>query len=111
MKFSRRRTLLINRSIFPCLIQKWPELRPVSSGIARIGATTLQNKKRYGAGQGGIKSGAARRKLTHDRDKAIVQAVSAGRSLRNVAGEFGLSLKAVLAYCQPSGGCFHELHR
>ena len=43
----------------------------------------------------GIKSGAARRKLTHERDKAITQAVSEGRTLRDVAGEYGLSLKAV----------------
>ena len=43
----------------------------------------------------GIKSGAARRKLTADRDKTIVQAVSEGRSLRDVAGEYGLSAEGV----------------
>ena len=43
----------------------------------------------------GIKSGEARLKLTADRDKTIVQAVSEGRSLRDVAGEYGLSHVAV----------------
>ena len=43
----------------------------------------------------GIKSGAARRKLTHERDKAIIQAVSEGRTLRDVGREFGLSGRAV----------------
>ena len=43
----------------------------------------------------GIKSGAARRALTHDRDKAIVQAVSEGRTMRDVGREFGLSSRAI----------------
>ena len=43
----------------------------------------------------GIKSGAARRKLTHERDKAITQAVSEGRSLRDVGCEFGLAVSSI----------------
>ena len=43
----------------------------------------------------GIKSGAARRKLTHDRDKAIIQAVSEGRTLRDVGREYGLAVGAI----------------
>ena len=43
----------------------------------------------------GIKSGAARRKLTEDRDRAIVQAVEGGRSLRDVGREYGLSAEGV----------------
>ena len=43
----------------------------------------------------GIKSGASRRKLTADRDRAIVQAVESGRSLRDVGREFGLTGAAV----------------
>ena len=43
----------------------------------------------------GIKSGAARRKLTHDRDTAIIQAIESGRSLRDVGMEYGLSGRAI----------------
>ena len=39
----------------------------------------------------GVRAGAARRKRTADRDAAIVEAVEAGRSYRNVAREFGLT--------------------
>ena len=43
----------------------------------------------------GIKSGAARRKLTEARDKAIIQAVSEGRTMRDVGTEHGLTGAAV----------------
>ena len=44
----------------------------------------------------GIRSGASRRKLTAEfRDRAIVQAVNEGRSLRGVGREYGLDHKAV----------------
>ena len=44
----------------------------------------------------GIKSGAARRKLTEARDKAIIQAVSEdGRTMRDVGAEYGLAVGAV----------------
>ena len=43
----------------------------------------------------GIKSGAARRKLTEVRDKAIIQAVSQGRTMRDVGTEHGLTGAAV----------------
>ena len=68
---------------------------------------TPKQKTLWGRARG-IKSGAARRKLTHDRDKAIVQAVSEGRSLRNVAREFELDHKAVHWIVKRVG---NELHR
>ena len=43
----------------------------------------------------GIRSGKARRKRNEDRDRAIIQAVDKGRSLRDVGREFGLSLNGV----------------
>ena len=43
----------------------------------------------------GIKSGASRRKLTHDRDKAIIQSVDSGRPLRDVGMEHGLSRRTI----------------
>ena len=43
----------------------------------------------------GIRSGASRRKGTEDRDKAIIQAVSEGRTMRDVGMEYGLSLSTV----------------
>ena len=42
-----------------------------------------------------VRSGASRRELTHDRDKAIIQAVSEGRTLRDVGLEYGLSKDGV----------------
>ena len=57
----------------------------------------------------GIKSGAARRKLTEDRDKAIIQAVSEGRSLRDVGREYGLSYYAVWNIVNRQ--VFNGLHR
>ena len=53
-----------------------------------------EQKKLWGR-ERGIKSGAVRRALTHNRDKAIIQAVSEGRTLRDVGCEFGLSGRAV----------------
>ena len=56
----------------------------------------------------GIKSGASRRKGTEDRDKAIVQAIESGRSLRDVAREFGLAVSTVWeigARSKSGGGC------
>ena len=58
-------------------------------------STSPRHSGPYGEGRGEIKSGAARRKLTEDRDKAILQAVSEGRSLRDVGREYGLSYYAV----------------
>lgn len=52
----------------------------------------------------GIKSGASRRKLTHDRDKAIVQSIESGRSLRDVAGEYGIDHKSVSWIVNRGGG-------
>ena len=57
----------------------------------------------------GIRSGAARRKLTEDRDKAIIQAVSEGRSLRDVGREYGLSYYAVWNIVNRQ--VFNGLHR
>ena len=58
--------------------------------IAKSSYYTPEQKTRWGRLRG-IKSGAARRKLTVDRDRAIIQAVAGGRSLRDVAREFGLT--------------------
>ena len=43
----------------------------------------------------GVASGVSRRMQTEARDRAIIQGVNEGRSLRVVGREFGLSLKAV----------------
>ena len=55
---------------------------------------TQEQRSLWGKARG-IKSGKARRKLTHERDKAIIQAVESGRSLRDVGREFGLSKDGV----------------
>ena len=55
---------------------------------------TAEQKTLWGR-ERGVKSGASRRKLTADRDRAIVQAVESGRSLRDVGGEYGIDHKAV----------------
>lgn len=49
----------------------------------------------------GVRSGAARRKLTADRDAAITEAVRSGRSMRNVAREF----------CMTAGNVHLIVHR
>ena len=43
----------------------------------------------------GTWSGESRRRKTHERDRTMIQAVESGRSLRDVAREFGLSYYAV----------------
>ena len=43
----------------------------------------------------GIRSGKSRRKRNEDRDRAIIQAVDKGRSLRDVGREFGLTAEGV----------------
>ena len=55
---------------------------------------TAEQKTLWGRARG-IKSGAARRKLTEVRDKAIIQAVSQGRTMRDVGTEHGLTGAAV----------------
>ena len=59
------------------------------------GAYFTQEQRSLWGSMRGIKSGAARRKLTHERDKAIIQAVSDGRSLRAVGREYGLTVGGV----------------
>ena len=49
--------------------------------------------------RGGLASGVSRRRSTHARDRAIVQAVEHGRSLRNVADEYGLTAEGVRWIC------------
>ena len=44
----------------------------------------------------GLKSGRVRRAATHKRDRAIVEAVEAGQSMRSVAEEYGLSPSTVM---------------
>ena len=48
----------------------------------------------------GIRSGASRRKRTEDRDRAIVQAIEEGESMRSVARRFVLSRMQVWRICQ-----------
>ena len=48
-----------------------------------------------GKGERQARGVAKRRERNQDRDRAIIQAVSEGRSLRNVGREFGLSYGAV----------------
>ena len=55
---------------------------------------TQEQRSLWGKARG-IKSGEARRKLTHERDKAIIQAVSEGRSLRDVGREYRLAVGAI----------------
>ena len=55
---------------------------------------TAEQKALWGR-ERGIRSGAARRKGMAIRDRAIVQAVTSGRSLRDVGREFGLTVGAV----------------
>ena len=43
----------------------------------------------------GIRSGSSRRTRTEDRDRAIVQAIESGRSLRGVGREYGLSVYGI----------------
>ena len=62
--------------------------------IAKGSYYTTEQKTLWGR-ELGIKSGEARRKGTADRDRAIVQAVESGRSLRDVAREYGIDHKAV----------------
>ena len=62
--------------------------------IAKSEYYTQEQRSLWGKARG-IKSGEARRKLTHERDKEIIQAVSEGRSRRDVGREFGLSYYAV----------------
>ena len=71
--------------------------------IAKGSYYTAEQKTLWGR-ERGIKSGAARRKLTADRDRAIVQAVESGRSLRDVAGEYGIDHKAVSWIVNRGGG-------
>ena len=62
--------------------------------IAKSEYFTEEERSLWGR-ERGIKSGLSRRKLTHDRDKNIIQAVNAGRALRDVAGEYGLSERTI----------------
>ena len=59
------------------------------------GAYFTQEQRTLWGTRRGIKSGASRRKRTHERDKAIIQAVSEGRTMRDVGSEYGLSARAV----------------
>ena len=74
------------------------EVAGIAASVERYRKTwnyyTAEQKTLWGR-ERGVKSGASRRKLTADRDRAIVQAVESGRSLRDVAGEYGLYYYAV----------------
>ena len=62
--------------------------------IAKGSYFTQEQRTLWGSRRG-IKSGEARRKLTHDRDTAIIQAVSEGRTMRDVGAEYGITGAAV----------------
>ena len=98
-------TLSISRSNFPYLIQKWPELRPVWSGIERIGATTPRHSGPYGEGRG-IKSGASRRKRGNldERDQLIRLDLEQGMRQQEIALKYGLTQARV-------SQIISELHR
>ena len=78
----------------------WIKVREIARWMHRKQAARLASGEQQGrlsmmqTGRG-IKSGASRRKGTEDRDKAIVQAIESGRSLRDVAREFGLAVSTV----------------
>ena len=59
------------------------------------GAYFTQEQRSLWGSMRGIKGGEARRKRTHERDTAIIQAVSEGRSLRDVGREFGLAVSSI----------------
>ena len=58
--------------------------------IAKASYYTAEQRTLWGR-ERGIWSGVARRKRTADRDRAILQAVNEGRSLRDVGREYGLT--------------------
>ena len=59
------------------------------------GAYFTQEQRTLWGSRRGIKGGEARRKRTHERDKAIIQAVSEGRTMRDVGAEYGITGAAV----------------
>ena len=62
--------------------------------IAKGEYYTQEQRSLWGSRRG-IKGGEARRKRTHERDKAIIQAVSEGRTMRDVGAEYGITGAAV----------------
>ena len=91
---------VVNQTFSPRLPDA--EVAATARSVHRYRARWIIQGRYYTAAQSrlwgrerGIKSGAARRKLTHDRDKAIVQAVEGGRSLRDVGREYGLTAEGV----------------
>ena len=73
---------------------KWKLNEITSSSSATKNAAgayyTDQQKTLWGR-ERGVRSGAARRKRTADRDAAIVEAVERGESMRSVEREYGLT--------------------
>ena len=79
-----------------------PEVRGIAKSVTKrrarwsaAGAFYTDEQRTLWGRERGIRSGAARRKRTADRDAAIVEAVMAGRSMRDVGREFGLTEGAV----------------
>ena len=75
-----------------------PEVRGIAKSVTKrrarwiaAGAYYTDQQKTLWGRERGIRSGKARRKRTADRDAAIVEAVMAGRSMRDVGREFGLT--------------------
>ena len=89
-------TMATNQTFSPPLEQS--HVRSVAKSVTlcrarwiAAGAYYTDEQKTLWGQERGVRSGAARRKCTADRDAAIVEAVEAGRSYRNVAREFGLT--------------------
>ena len=83
------------------------EVRGIAKSVERYRARWIAKGKFYTPKQKtlwgrerGIRSGTARRKGTAGRDKAIVQAVESGRSLRDVGREYGLTAEGVRWICK-----------
>ena len=79
-----------------------PEVRGIAKSVTKrrarwiaAGAYYTNQQKTLWGRERGVRSGVARRKRTADRDAAIVEAVQAGRSMRDVAREDGLTEGAV----------------
>ena len=84
-----------NNKRFPVPLKRPSCIQSTAYSVATWVWSKYFNHSKAMQSQRGIKSGAARRALTHERDKAIIQAVSEGRTMRDVGAEYGISARAV----------------
>ena len=87
---SEREAMAIAYSVATWVWSTFNEVIPTRGKAAILDHSSMAQSWR------GTRSGESRRRSTHARDRAIVQAVERGRSLRNVADEHGLTAAAVL---------------